>query len=87
VESRRLKSNSPNAAPAVVDIVREFACDPHRLMDIVLAVQRRFGYVSDDAIHTIAACLGRPAVEIQQTVSFYAFFCPATPLINPTSKE
>ncbi len=69
-----MNSNSPNAAPAVVDIVREFASDPNRLMDIVLGVQRRFGYVSDEAIHTIAGCVGRHAVEIEQMVSFYAFF-------------
>jgi len=52
----------------VVEIVREFASDPNRLMDIVLGVQRRFGYVSDDAIHTIAGCIGRHAVEIEQMV-------------------
>jgi hypothetical protein len=47
VEIRCLKSNSPNGAPAVVDIVHEFASDPNRLLDIVLGVQRRFGYVSE----------------------------------------
>jgi len=43
-------------------------------MDIVLAVQRRFGYVSDQAIDAIATGVGRHPAEIRQMVSFYAFF-------------
>src|SRR5450631_3890885 len=59
--------------PAVAEIVREFPSDRSRLMDIVLAVQRRFGYLSEDAMHTIAAGVGMHLAEIQQMVSFYAF--------------
>jgi [NiFe] hydrogenase diaphorase moiety large subunit len=70
----RLKLESPNAVPAVDEIVREFGADPNRLMDIVLAVQRRFGYVSAEAIRAIASGVGRHVVDIEQMVSFYAFF-------------
>ena len=41
-------------------------------MDIALAVQRRFGYLSEDAMHTIATGVGMHLVEIQQMVSFYS---------------
>src|ERR1700723_3512101 len=57
----------------VDEIVTGFGSDRGRLMDIVIEVQRRFGYVSDDAVQTIAAALGIHAVEVNETVSFYAF--------------
>ena len=65
---------SAECVAAVQSIVKEFAADRSRLMDIVEAVQQRFGYVSDDAIQTIAARIGIHAVEIEDMVSFYAFF-------------
>ena len=58
----------------VVDaFVNEFGADRSRLMDIVQAVQGRFGYVGDDAIQAISMGLGMHAVEIEDMVSFYAF--------------
>jgi [NiFe] hydrogenase diaphorase moiety large subunit len=58
---------------AVRDIVVLFGADRSRLMDIVIAVQHRFGYVSDDAIRAIASAVGIHAVEVNETASFYAF--------------
>jgi [NiFe] hydrogenase diaphorase moiety large subunit len=58
----------------VKSIVEEFAADRSRLMDIVHAVQQRFGNVSDDAVRVIATGLGIHAVEVEDMVSFYAFF-------------
>jgi [NiFe] hydrogenase diaphorase moiety large subunit len=43
-------------------------------MDIVVAVQQRFGHVSDEAVQAMAAALGIHSVEIEEMVSFYAFF-------------
>jgi len=60
-------------AKAVRGIVTQFGSDRGRLMDIVLAVQRRFGHVGDVAVRTIATSLGIHAVEVNETVSFYAF--------------
>jgi [NiFe] hydrogenase diaphorase moiety large subunit len=57
----------------VDEIVTGFGSERGRLMDIVIEVERRFGYVSDDAVRTIAAALGIHAVEVNETVSFYAF--------------
>ena len=64
----------PKCDAAVKSIVEKFAADRSRLLDIVEAVQHRFGHVSDDAVQTIAAGLGIHAVEIEDMVSFYAFF-------------
>jgi [NiFe] hydrogenase diaphorase moiety large subunit len=43
-------------------------------MDIVIAVQHRFGHVDDAAVQALAAALGMHRVEIEEVVSFYAFF-------------
>jgi [NiFe] hydrogenase diaphorase moiety large subunit len=55
------------------DLLASFGADRSRLMDVVIEIQRRFGYVSDDAVGIIAAGLGIHAVEVNETVSFYAF--------------
>ncbi len=61
-------------ATTVEAIVREFAADRTRLLDIIEAVQHQFGHVADNAIHAIATGLGIHAVEVEDTLSFYAFF-------------
>jgi len=65
---------STSCDAAVEGIVREFSADRSRLMDIVQAVQNRFGFVGSDAIQAIAKGLGSHSVEIEDMVSFYAFF-------------
>lgn len=60
-------------AGIVATIVDTVQADRTRLMDIVQAVQHRIGYVSDQAIHAIAARLGMHGVEVEDMVSFYAF--------------
>jgi [NiFe] hydrogenase diaphorase moiety large subunit len=63
----------PNTDAAVEAIVREFAADRSRLLDIVEAVQDRFGFVSDSAIQTIAAGIGIHRIEVEDMLSFYSF--------------
>ncbi len=58
---------------AITDIITEFHLDRTRLMDIVLAIQHRFGHVSNEAVQAIGAGLGIHPVEIEDMVSFYAF--------------
>jgi len=58
---------------AVRDICQGVGNDRTRLMDIVRAVQARYGCVCDDAINAIAAAVGIPRVEVESVVSFYAF--------------
>ena len=59
---------------ALQAIVGEFGADRSRLLDIVEQVQRRFGHISDRAIQLISTLLGIHRVEIEDMVSFYAFF-------------
>jgi len=47
--------------------------DPTRLMDIVRAVQEKFGCVGGDAVDLIAAEVKCHRVEVESCVSFYAF--------------
>lgn len=60
--------------PIVNEIVKTVGSDPTRLMDVVMAVQHRFGHVSNEAIRAMAAGLGLHPVEVEETASFYAFF-------------
>jgi [NiFe] hydrogenase diaphorase moiety large subunit len=57
----------------IKQIVKDFGNDRHRLMDIALDVQTQFGYISDNAMETIAQALGIPFVEVRDMVSFYTF--------------
>jgi [NiFe] hydrogenase diaphorase moiety large subunit len=63
-----------DCASAISDIAKAFGSDRTRLMDVAAAVQQRFGYISDDAVGSMAAALGMHAVEVEDAVSFYAFF-------------
>jgi [NiFe] hydrogenase diaphorase moiety large subunit len=65
---------SANTDSAVAAIVEEFGADRSRLLDIVEQIQHRFGHISDGAIQAIGTGLGIHRVEIEDMVSFYAFF-------------
>lgn len=62
---------------SVTEVVRQicgsYGDDRTRMMDIVLDVQRRYGCVSDEALEQVASCTGAHRVEVESTVSFYAF--------------
>jgi [NiFe] hydrogenase diaphorase moiety large subunit len=47
--------------------------DRSRLLDILEAIQHRFGHVSDEAVQIVATELDIHRVEIDDTASFYAF--------------
>jgi [NiFe] hydrogenase diaphorase moiety large subunit len=64
---------SKQLAPRIKDICKESGNDKTRLMDIVRAVQREFGCVSDEAIDIIARTIDVPRVEVESAVTFYAF--------------
>ncbi len=57
----------------IVTICEHYHRDRSRLMDIVREVQARQGQVSPEAEAVIARELGCKPVEVQSTVSFYAF--------------
>jgi [NiFe] hydrogenase diaphorase moiety large subunit len=54
-------------------ILENFGFDRTRLLDMLLAAQRRLGHVDDPTIDAIAAGLGIPRVEVAEVVSFYSF--------------
>jgi [NiFe] hydrogenase diaphorase moiety large subunit len=64
---------SKNLVTAVKDICSTFGRDSTRMMDIVRAVQGKFGCVSDEAIDLIAQEVSTARVEVESMVSFYAF--------------
>ena len=64
---------SENLEAAVQGICRQFDNDRSRMLDIVRAVQARFGCVSGAAMDLIAQAVGTHRVEVASAVSFYAF--------------
>ena len=64
---------SENLTQAVKNICSLFNNDRTRMMDILRSVQEQFGCVSDDSIDEIALAVFCPRVEVESTVSFYAF--------------
>lgn len=55
-------------------ILQRYNKSPTRLMDILHDVQMADGYISSEAIDTIAEATGLSRVDVEQTVSFYHFF-------------
>jgi [NiFe] hydrogenase diaphorase moiety large subunit len=60
-------------ATVVEDICERFGNDKGRMMDIVIAVQRRFGYVSPVAMNVIARSVNSHRVDVEGVVTFYDF--------------
>jgi len=59
---------------AIIKIIcSECGNDPARMMDVALAVQKRFGGIGDDAMDAIAEALGVHRVEVASLVTFYSF--------------
>jgi [NiFe] hydrogenase diaphorase moiety large subunit len=55
-------------------VIKRYAGDPTRLMDILIDIQSELGHLSDWTIEQIAKALDMPRVNVEQTVSFYHFF-------------
>jgi [NiFe] hydrogenase diaphorase moiety large subunit len=69
----------PSISSSIVEeICRSFGNDRTRMMDIVLAVQNRFGCVPRDAMDVIAREVHSHRVEVESVVSFYSFFSTET---------
>jgi [NiFe] hydrogenase diaphorase moiety large subunit len=60
-------------AIVVQDICEQYDFDRTRMMDIVIAVQRRFGCVSTEAMEVIARAVNSHRVEVESVVTFYSF--------------
>ena len=55
-------------------VLEKFHHDKSRLMDILIAVQSEYGYISPEVISVIAQDLNMSEVDVEQTISFYHFF-------------
>ncbi len=42
-------------------------------VDVMLALQEQYGYLSDDAVKAVAALLGMSALEVEELATFYTF--------------
>ncbi len=62
-------------------IIEKYHHDKTRLMDILIAIQAEFGYISSEAVSQIALHLDMSEVDVEQTISFYHFFT-----MEPTGK-
>jgi [NiFe] hydrogenase diaphorase moiety large subunit len=65
---------TPDDRTAIDAIVTSVDADPGRLMDMLRAVQKRFGRVDEGAIAAIAQGVGRPVADVLETATFYRFF-------------
>jgi len=43
------------------------------VVDVMLALQEHYGYLSDDAVEAVAALLGMSPLEVEELASFYTF--------------
>ncbi len=68
---------SASLQAAVQEICQACGNDRTRMMDIVRAVQERFGCVSSEAMNLIAKAVSAHRIEVEGVVSFYAFLSSA----------
>lgn len=54
--------------------IEKYGRDKTRLMDMLIAIQSNFGYISPESISQIADELHMSDVDVEQTISFYHFF-------------
>jgi formate dehydrogenase subunit gamma len=52
---------------------------PENLIEMLHAVQHRFGYVSDQAVHRLAVAVNRSRAEVHGVLTFYHDFRRETP--------
>ena len=57
----------------VIDICSKYGKDRTRMMDIVRAVQEKYGCVSSESMNAIAEAVSTHRVEVEGVVSFYSF--------------
>jgi [NiFe] hydrogenase diaphorase moiety large subunit len=55
-------------------IIEKYHHDKMRLMDILIAIQAEYGFISAESVSMIAHELNMSEVDVEQTISFYHFF-------------
>ncbi len=64
----------PDENRTVLQLCQDYGSRPENLVEILHAVQARDGYLSDDSLRDIAACLNLTRAEVHGVVSFYHDF-------------
>ncbi len=62
-------------------VIDKYKKDKTRLMDILIDIQAKFGFISEEGVTQIAKELHMSEVDVEQTISFYHFFS-----MKPTGK-
>src|SRR5690606_17338810 len=74
----RVMSEQPQRSAIDLNAVRAIAeahvATPGALLPILNALQRRFGYVADDAVPVVAEVLNLSRAEVHGVVSFYHIY-------------
>ncbi|MDZ4134130.1 MAG: NAD(P)H-dependent oxidoreductase subunit E, partial [Paracoccaceae bacterium] len=60
-------------APEIAAICARFGNDPHRMLDILLAVQAVHYWIPPEAMETIATAVGLTRIAVEGVASFYSF--------------
>ncbi len=64
---------APNTKARIAKICAGLGNDPHRMLDILLAVQDADRWVSPDAMDAIAEAVGLTRIAVEGVASFYSF--------------
>lgn len=56
-------------------IIDKYHRDSTRLMDVLIDVQDKYGHIPNDVADDISGLLNLSRVDLNQTISFYHFFC------------
>ncbi len=65
---------APATGPEIIKICAGFGNDPHRMMDILHAVQDRYRWIAPETMETIAEATGLSRIQVEGVASFYSFF-------------
>ncbi len=58
----------------IVDILKTYDSDAGRLMDILHAIQKEYGYIEDKHVAALSTALEMSEIDIRQCASFYHLF-------------
>ncbi len=64
----------PAPRPEVLEICASYDNDPHRMMDILHAIQDRYRWIAPETMEAIAEATGLSRIKVEGVASFYSFF-------------
>ena len=64
----------PAPKPEVLEICATYGNDPHRMMDILHAIQDRYRWIAPETMEAVAEATGLSRIQVEGVASFYTFF-------------